>query len=447
MTFRAERVKELDCPRCGRGLDAAEARPLSTIRCPHCSGKVRVPAKVGTMLVTRLLGQGTGSLVYEATDRVLNRRVALKIMKDRGETDLGSQSGVDEARALLLIDHPNIVKVYAIDTRRGPPCIIMEVLTGGSLKELLAEGRALDEKRALLFAIDVAEALKETSNRGLLHLDVKPGNIMFDAEGTTKLLDFGFAGVDIDDQPKEILGTPYYVSPELVRRENPDARSDMYSLGATLFHALTGRPPFDEGTVKELILARLSQPAQDVRELTPGVSERTARTVARMLERLPERRHHDYDELLRDLRTAHDPSYQPPDPVAEPVRYPRPRRRRIRTFPDAQQASRDWMRHMGFSDAASEIGYESGIDIQSEEGVGRVDIHRRPIGAAEVRRLAEAALEPKRRAFFFAMAGFASDALERAETERIALFKLDRRGQAEPMNQLARRLLERASRR
>ena len=447
MPFRAERVKAIDCPRCQRCIDTSDVRPLSTMRCPHCSGRVRVPAKVGAMLVSRLLGQGTGGLVYEATDRVLNRKVALKIMKDRGETDLGMQSGIDEARALLLIDHPHIVKVYAIDTRHGPPCIIMEVLPGGSLKEMIADARPLDEKHALSIAIDVAEALKETSGRGLLHLDVKPGNIMFDAEGMTKLVDFGFAGVDIDDQPREILGTPFYVSPELVRRENPDLRADMYSLGATLFHALTGSPPFTEGTVKQLILARVSQDAPDVRALNPRVSERTAAVVARMLERLPERRHHDYDELLVDLRTAHDPAYRPPEPVEQPVHHPRPERRRIRTFPDAQRAARDWMRHMGCGDAVSEVGHESGIDIRAEGGVGRIDIHRIPIRAEQIDRLAEAAAEPRRRGYFFAMAAFAPDAIERAETRRIALFRLDRRGQAEPANPLARRLLERASRR
>lgn len=304
MGFHAERVKEHPCPACQQTVDTAAARPLSTIPCPNCGRPMTVPARVGAILITRRLGEGAGSCVYAARDNILNREVALKVMKHRGEDDPGTQSALDEARALLLIDHPNVVKVYAIDTRRGQPCIIMERLHGGSLQDLIDTGQPLPEPRALRIAIDLARALDATSASGLLHLDVKPANVMFDNVGTAKLLDFGFAAVGIQDPANEIIGTPYYVAPELVRQESPDLRADIYSLGATLFHALAARPPFDGPTLRDIIRARLDQAAPDLRDLRPDLHEKTAAVIARMLNAEKTQRYRQYTPLLRDLEEA-----------------------------------------------------------------------------------------------------------------------------------------------
>ncbi|MEX0741665.1 MAG: serine/threonine-protein kinase, partial [Phycisphaeraceae bacterium] len=285
MAFQAERLKQLDCCHCGGQVDVSTARPLSTTVCPLCLSELRVPAKVGSMLITGILGQGAGSIVYEATDRVLGRRVAVKVMKNRKPDDKPcSQSGVDEARSLLLISHPNVVKVHAIDTRQGEPCIIMELLPGDSLKQQVDKNQPLEEAKALRIALDVANGLMATNRRGLLHLDVKPGNIMFDSKGTAKLLDFGFAAFDLDTEPSEIVGTPYYVSPELVQQQVPDRRSDMYSLGATLYHLLTGQPPFTGKTIKKILSARLKRETPpDPRDLAPALHEKTAELVMQLM--------------------------------------------------------------------------------------------------------------------------------------------------------------------
>ena len=304
MGFQAERVKSVTCPKCGQHIDVSAARPLSPIACPNCSHEAIVPAKVGSMILTGVLGEGTGSIVYRAEDRVLGRSVALKVVKPHDGQTPGQQSGIDEARSLLLIDHPNVVKVYAIDTRRGQPCIIMELLPGGSLKDVLERGERLSERQTLQVAIDVARGLAETNRRGLLHLDVKPGNIMFDAQGRAKVLDFGFAAVTIEDRPGEIIGTPYYVAPELIRRDPADFRADVYSLGATLYHVLTGRPPFEDTSIRKLIVARLKQPPPDARALRPDVSARTAQLLVRMMGIEPSERHRNYMELISEMETA-----------------------------------------------------------------------------------------------------------------------------------------------
>jgi len=308
MSFQVEKLNRTECRACGASVDLAQAKVLSTIACPNCGADVTVCAKVGSMLITRLLGVGTGSVVYEAEDRVLGRKVALKVMKILDDSEVGKQSGLDEARSLLLINHPHIVKVFAIESRYGQPCIIMELLPNGSLKDLIAGGQNVDEALALSIIAGIADALKITSDRGLLHLDVKPGNVMFDVEGVAKLCDFGYAAIDPDDDLNEILGTPYYVSPELVRQLPPDLRADIYSLGATLFHILTGVPPFesDDDDIKRILLMRLNQPAPNVRSipLDPPLHDKTAHVVARMLEEDPDDRYRNYDDLIADLEAA-----------------------------------------------------------------------------------------------------------------------------------------------
>lgn len=304
MGFQAERVKNVTCPKCERTLDVSTARPLSSILCPDCSTPSVVPARVGSMILTGILGEGTGSIVYRAEDRVLGRTVALKVVKEQDAGTPGHQNGVDEARSLLLVDHPNVVKVYAIDTRRGQPCIIMEMLPGGSLKDVLERGERLSERQTLQVGIDVARGLAETNRRGLLHLDVKPGNIMFGANGRAKVLDFGFAAVSIEDRPGEIIGTPYYVSPEQIRRERADFRADIYGLGATLYHVLTGKPPFEDTSIRKLIVARLKQPPPDARAARPDIGARTAQLLVRMMGMEPSERHRSYSELISEMETA-----------------------------------------------------------------------------------------------------------------------------------------------
>lgn len=310
MGFHVDRVKVHRCPHCGQQVDVAKQQPLQPYNCPACDTAFNVPARMGSMLITNLLGVGTGSMVYQATDQVLGQEVALKVMKTE-ETPgdaAAAQSGIDEARALLLVDHPHVVKVHAIDTRRGQPCIIMELLPGGSLKDPIDAGKPVAEAQALKVTIEIAEALRETANRGLYHLDVKPGNIMFDAGGVAKLCDFGYAAIDPDEDRKEILGTPYYVSPELIRQLPPDHRADIYSLGASLFHVLTAEAPFEDADddIKKILLARLNAPPPDPREKKPDLNPATAQVVMRMLEEDIDDRYRTYDDLIQDLKKALD---------------------------------------------------------------------------------------------------------------------------------------------
>ena len=181
----------------------------------------------------------------------------------------------------------------------------MELITGKRLDQLYTSAEPLNEVRALDIAIGVASALRAANEIGLIHGDVKPANIMLDEKEEARLVDFGiarFGGGRVAEDAA--LGTPYYVAPEQVARGSVDHRADMYSLGATLFHALAGTPPFPGKTMKKVLLARLNRRAPDLLTSRPFLRRKTASVVARMLQTRPDDRHRTYDELLADLEAA-----------------------------------------------------------------------------------------------------------------------------------------------
>ncbi|MBI1374865.1 MAG: protein kinase [Phycisphaera sp.] len=310
MSFEAERVDQIACRSCGLDIDARRLESMSVISCPRCKAKNRVPVKIGNLIVDKPLGQGTAGIVFRAFDPVLKRRVAVKVLK--GETkkgDPGSEQRVrkilNEARAMAAINHPNVVKIHKISTHQGTPYIEMEFLSGGSVKDLVKRHKRLPEADALQIAIDCAKGLKAAHASGLVHRDVKPENMLLTEEGDAKLLDFGVAQFRENSKgKKKVVGTPYYVAPEVVKQEAVDHRSDIYSLGCTLFYMLCGRPPFDAESVTAVYMARLKHPAPQVRQFNKEVTKKTNDVLVQMLRRNPEDRYPQYDNLIRDLEKA-----------------------------------------------------------------------------------------------------------------------------------------------
>ncbi len=303
--LQAERVKELNCGSCGTALEPAKYKPLSTVVCPKCGEKVHVPAGFGDLLLTGILGRGAAGVVCRALDVKLHRQVAVKILSD----SMSDRELVDackrEAQAMARLNHRNIVQVHQIGQYRDQPFIVMEHLEGGSVEKLMiGKSEPISESEALRVVIDAAEGLGAAHRVHMIHLDVKPGNMLFDSTGTTKLIDFGTAA--FAHHEGEDIGTPYYVAPEIVRGKKPDFRSDMFSLGATLYHILAGKPPFDGATVKDVIRARMKEPPADLREIRPDIHRQTAEVVMRMLAIDPDARYQSYDDLLVMLRGAKD---------------------------------------------------------------------------------------------------------------------------------------------
>jgi serine/threonine protein kinase len=302
MELRAERVKQLNCGKCGKPLDPAKYKPLSSIDCPECGGRMTVPALFGDFFLTMIVGRGAAGIVCKALDEKLHRQVALKILSNSHSDSELVAACKHEARAMARLNHPHVVQVHDIGEYKDQPFIVMELLDGGSAEKLL-NGSPADEATILQLAIDVAEGLQAAQRVGLTHLDVKPANILFDKQKTAKVIDFGVAKAS-HKQQDGVVGTPYYVAPELARGEQPDQQADIYSLGATLFHLLAGHPPFEGADVRQVILARMKGPPPDLMEHRPDVNPETAEVVARMLAREKSDRYTNYDEVLAALESA-----------------------------------------------------------------------------------------------------------------------------------------------
>lgn len=304
----AQPVQTIACRKCAQHIDVSGQEFFSVIACPACQARQTVPAQLGHFLLFDVLGRGGMAAVYRAFDRTLSRQVAIKVMRrELGEDPKFIQDFLREARAAAQLNHPNIVQIYAVGEEGGQPYIVMELLDGGRLDEMIAKKGPLDQNFVLKTALDVAEGLSAATALGLVHGDIKPANILYDRAGTAKVADFGLARFQQRPAQKgEVWGTPYYIAPEKVRGQKEDHRSDIYSLGATLFHALTAKAPFEGETAGDVVMARLKTPPPKLEEARPDVHPATAALIARMLEPDPALRYPTYSSLLGDIRSTAD---------------------------------------------------------------------------------------------------------------------------------------------
>ena len=296
------------CSGCGFTVDTTDAEPLARIDCPNCGGKVRAERSFDQFVLLETVGIGGMGTVYKARDTLLDRLVALKLLRK----DLGD--GVDhaarlkqEARVAASVNHPNVVQVFSSGVDHDQFYLVMELVDHGSLDDLIEQNKQLSEELVLEAGIQVANGLRAAQAKGLIHRDVKPANILFADEHTAKIGDFGLAGVAAEgaEDRGEIWGTPYYVAPERLNNEAEDFRSDIYSLGATLFHAVAGRAPIEGETNSAVALRNLKNNPLDLAKAAPEISAPTARTLNRMIAPDPAQRFSSYDELVRELENAY----------------------------------------------------------------------------------------------------------------------------------------------
>ncbi len=295
------------CPACGTTVDTTEAEPLARIACPTCGKKVRVQRTFDHFAVIETLGVGGMGTVYKARDLQLDRFVALKLLR----RDLGGEEDhkarlQQEARIAAAVNHPYVIQVFDSGTDYGQFYVVMELVDHGSLDDLMALQTRLPEKRVLEIGIQVAKGLRAAHRRGLIHRDVKPANILFVDEHAAKIGDFGLAstGTRRWGIGGVVWGTPEYVSPERLNNDTEDFRSDIYSLGATLFHAIAGRPPIEASTNSATELLESKQRPLDLRVTAPDVSAATAEVLQRMIAADPAERFSSYDDLVTELERA-----------------------------------------------------------------------------------------------------------------------------------------------
>jgi len=262
----------------------------------------------GNYQLERELGQGGMGTVYLAKDSGLNRYVALKILRsDLGDDPSFSRKFLEEVEVTASLAHPNIIRVFTLGEQEGRLYLVMEHLDEPSLENRMDKQTKVSEREVLEIGIGIASALQFAHEEtGLIHRDIKPGNILFGRGNIPKLADFGLAAGARSalGQQDEIWGTPYYVSPERLLREPEDIRSDIYSLGATLYHAMAGRPPFEAETAEEVAKRHISDRPPPLRSLCPTAQEQTVLTLDKCLAKKTEARWRTYIELISQLADA-----------------------------------------------------------------------------------------------------------------------------------------------
>ena len=262
----------------------------------------------GNYQLERELGQGGMGTVYLAKDSGLNRYVALKILRsDLGDDPSFSRKFLEEVEVTASLAHPNIIRVFTLGEQEGRLYLVMEHLDEPSLENRMDKQTKVSEREVLEIGIGIASALQFAHEEtGLIHRDIKPGNILFGRGNIPKLADFGLAAGARSalGQQDEIWGTPYYVSPERLLREPEDIRSDIYSLGATLYHAMAGRPPFEAETAEEVAKRHISDRPPPLRSFCSDAQEQTVITLDRCLAKKTDNRWETYTELINQLADA-----------------------------------------------------------------------------------------------------------------------------------------------
>lgn len=291
-----------ECESCGQALESDGMAAFEALICPSCGRQSNVPARLDHYQLLEVLGEGGMGTVYRARDEHLHRPVAVKLIRrDLIRDGLTAAQLVKEARAAARLNHPNIVHIYAIGDISGDPYIVMELLSRYRLDALIAEGKPLPELLVLFTAHDLLKALQAAREAGLVHGDIKPGNVLYNQTGHAKLIDFGLASF-LNEERAEVWGTPAYLAPEKVLRRSEDWRSDQFSLGATLWHALAGKPAFDGPDPKAIIRSILHDPLPDLAAAAPGLRPETVDLITRMCAKEPENRLADYAEPIRLLK-------------------------------------------------------------------------------------------------------------------------------------------------
>jgi eukaryotic-like serine/threonine-protein kinase len=272
-------------------------------------GRVMPGDRIGHFDLVEYIGGGGMGRVYCAIDTKLGRTVALKVLPPEQAVGDALQRFQNEAQSAARLDHENIARVYFVGEDRGLSYIVFEFVDGLNVRLLVEQKGPLPLAEALSYTIQMAEALAHADARGVVHRDIKPSNVLITPEGRVKLIDMGLARLRCGDpatadltQSGVTLGTFDYISPEQARDpRSADIRSDIYSLGCTMFFTLAGHPPFPEGTVLQKLLQHQGDQPPDIRQFRPDLPEEVSRVLRKMMAKEPRHRHGSCEELATDL--------------------------------------------------------------------------------------------------------------------------------------------------
>ncbi|MGO9584584.1 MAG: serine/threonine-protein kinase [Limisphaerales bacterium] len=304
----SEQLRMVTCGWCEtKVFIPGDLAPLGTVPCSKCGHPIMMPMMIRQFELRSVVGSGGMGTVYRAWDTTLERMVAVKLMRKELLNDQKAlESFYREARACARLNHTNIVHIYSFDEWEGQQYLVMELADHGSLDARIEKLRLLQELDMLDIGVKIASALDLALKHDLLHRDIKPGNILFNADHEPKLIDFGLARkADVEHEVEDVTwGTPYYVAPEKIKREPETFLSDMYSLGATLYHAMTGHVPFEAPTVEEVIVAQVQTPLTPPNLVVPEITQATSDALVKAMAKTPAERFLSYDEFIMALTAA-----------------------------------------------------------------------------------------------------------------------------------------------
>ncbi len=279
-----------------------------------------MPEKIGRYEIKGIVGRGGMGTVYHGYDPRFERDVAIKVLPAHSLAQPGLRARFErEAKTIAALEHPAIVSVYDFDEADGQPYLVMQFMTGGSLSDRLAEGPLPTEEAATILT-RIGSALDEAHKRGVVHRDLKPGNILFDRYGNAYLSDFGI--VSLAEYAGDLtgtgaIGTPGYMSPEQIQGQTIDGRTDIYALGVLMFEMLTGRKPYSGDTPAMILVRQMTEPPPELRAIRPDLPVEVDEVIERSLSRDKNQRPSSAGEVARLLSlAARGPTYTTEQPTA-----------------------------------------------------------------------------------------------------------------------------------
>ncbi|MBN8505308.1 MAG: serine/threonine protein kinase [Burkholderiales bacterium] len=299
-----------------RGMASTQAlstQPLSTQPYDKSSPRSVAGEVPGYLLIQEELGRGAMAVVHAATDQRTQQRVAVKrllLAAEVSPADLADAHArfLREAQAARSLTHPDILRVFDFGSSEGGDAwMVMELVQGHDLSHHVTPGQLLPVAQVLAIGIRLARALHHAHRQGVVHRDIKPANLMLDpASSAVRIMDFGIARIADGSRTRTglVLGTPSYMAPEQLAGQTVDGRSDLYSLGAVLYQLLTGQLPHQSESMARLMHQIANQPVADVRSLRPGLPEALAMVLALALEKRPELRYANGEDLAQDLEAV-----------------------------------------------------------------------------------------------------------------------------------------------
>jgi len=298
-------VGEFNCSKCNGLIKALEFDAFTSVKCPECGSTETVPARFCNFILIEILSTNPTRTIYRALDESINSFVVVKIMPASFSDDKDFIAEFrDESRAIAKLNHNNITPVHSFGVEKRQPYIAMEMLGGQALNQIIEENNGIPTSTAIRICYDISLGLQAAAQKKIVHKNINPANIILNKFGSPVLTGFGLIKTSHTVDQSGICGTPHYFSPEQIRKQKVEVRSNIYSLGATLYYMLVGKPPFADKNNLDTIIAHLEQCPPEIKKLRPEIPDIVSDIVTRMLQPDLDARYPSYKPLLNDLSKA-----------------------------------------------------------------------------------------------------------------------------------------------